>query len=69
MTEENVSVCYKNKYKSTTNTEHNKSVYAKELEQDFYVQLPNSSVGTRYNLHMDFRRLAIFGDGNRPILS
>ena len=41
MKEANVWVRYKKKYKSTTNSEHNKPVYANELEQNFDVQQPD----------------------------
>ncbi len=43
MKEANVWVRYKKKYKATTNSEHNKPVYANELEQDFTVQQPNQA--------------------------
>ena len=43
MKEANVWVRYKKKYKATTNSEHNKPVYANELEQDFDVQQPNQA--------------------------
>ncbi len=43
MKETNVWVRYKKKYKATTNSEHNKPVYANELEQDFDVQQPNQA--------------------------
>ncbi|MBA6379170.1 MULTISPECIES: IS3 family transposase [unclassified Colwellia] len=43
MKEANVWVRYKKKYKVTTNSEHNKPVYANELEQDFDVQQPNQA--------------------------
>ena len=41
MKEAKVWVRYKKKYKATTNSEHNKPVYANELEQAFDVQQPN----------------------------
>jgi len=43
MKEANVWVSYKKKYKATTNSEHNKPIYANELEQDFTVQQPNQA--------------------------
>jgi putative transposase len=43
MKEANVWVRYKKKYKATTNSEHNKPVYANELEQNFDVQQPNQA--------------------------
>jgi putative transposase len=43
MKEANVWVRYKKKYKATTNSKHNKPVYANELEQDFDVQQPNQA--------------------------
>ncbi|MGB1263275.1 MAG: IS3 family transposase [Cognaticolwellia sp.] len=43
MKEANVWVRYKKKYKATTNSEHNKPVYANELEQDFDVQQPDQA--------------------------
>jgi putative transposase len=43
MKEANVWVRYKKKYKATTNSEHNKPVYANELEQDFGMQQPNQA--------------------------
>jgi len=43
MKEANVWVRYKKKYKSTTNSEHNKPVYANELEQNFDVQQPDQA--------------------------
>jgi putative transposase len=38
MKEANVWVRYKKKYKATTNSTHNKPIYANELEQDVDVQ-------------------------------
>ena len=43
MKEANVWVCYKKKYKSTTNSEHNKPIYNNELEQNFDVEQPNQA--------------------------
>jgi len=43
MKEAKVWVRYKKKYKATTNSEHNKPVYANELEQAFDVQQPNQA--------------------------
>ena len=43
MKEANVWVRYKKKYKATTNSEHNKPVYANELKQNFDVQQPNQA--------------------------
>jgi len=43
MKEANVWVRYKKKYKVTTNSEHNKPVYANELEQNFDVQQPDQA--------------------------
>ena len=43
MKEAKVWVRYKKKYKPTTNSEHNKPVYANELEQAFDVQQPNQA--------------------------
>jgi transposase InsO family protein len=43
MKEANVWVRYKKKYKATTNSEHNKPVYANELEQNFDVQQPDQA--------------------------
>ncbi|MFT5674341.1 MAG: hypothetical protein ACI808_000256 [Paraglaciecola sp.] len=40
MKEANVWVRYKKKYKSTTNSEHNKPIYNNELEQNFDVEQP-----------------------------
>jgi putative transposase len=35
MKEANVWVCYKKKYKATTNSDHNKPIYQNELKQNF----------------------------------
>ncbi len=43
MKEANVWVRYKKKYKATTNSEHNKPIYANELEQHFDVQQPDQA--------------------------
>ena len=43
MKEANVWVRYKKKYKATTNSKHNKPVYANELEQDLTVQQSNQA--------------------------
>ena len=43
MKEANVWVRYKKKYKSTTNSDHNKPVYDNELTQNFDVKLPNQA--------------------------
>ena len=43
MKEANVWVRYKKKYKSTTNSEHNKPIYDNELKQDFDFQQPNQA--------------------------
>ncbi len=43
MKEANVWVRYKKKYKATTNSEHNKPIYANELEQNFDVQQPDQA--------------------------
>jgi len=40
MRETNIWVHYKNKYKATTNTDHNKPVYQNELKQNFAVTAP-----------------------------
>jgi transposase InsO family protein len=44
MKEANVWVRYKKKYKSTTNSEHNKPLYKNELEQNFTVEQPNQAL-------------------------
>ena len=43
MKEANVWVRYKKKYKSTTNSEHNKPIYDNKLKQDFDFQQPNQA--------------------------
>jgi putative transposase len=43
MKEANVWVRYKKKYKSTTNSKHNKPIYANELKQEFDVEQPNQA--------------------------
>ena len=43
MKEANVWVRYKKKYKSTTNSEHNKPLYKNELEQNFTTEQPNQA--------------------------
>jgi putative transposase len=43
MKEVNVWVRYKKKYKSTTNSEHNKLLYKNELEQNFTTEQPNQA--------------------------
>ena len=43
MTEANVWVRYKKKYKVTTNSEHNKAVYKNELKQNFTVAAPDQA--------------------------
>jgi putative transposase len=43
MKEANVWVRYKKKYKSTTNSKHNKPIYDNELKQDFDFQQPNQA--------------------------
>jgi putative transposase len=43
MKEANVWVRYKKKYKSTTNSEHNKPLYKDELEQNFTTEQPNQA--------------------------
>jgi len=44
MKEANVWVRYKKKYKSTTNSEHNKPIYKNELEQNFTVEQSNQAL-------------------------
>jgi len=44
MKEANVWVRYKKKYKSTTNSDHNKPLYKNELEQNFTVEQPNQAL-------------------------
>jgi len=44
MKEANVWVRYKKKYKSTTNSEHNKPLYNNELKQNFTVAQPNQAL-------------------------
>jgi putative transposase len=41
MKEANVWVCYKKKYKATTNSDHNKPIYQNELKQNFAVDAPD----------------------------
>lgn len=43
MREANVWVRYKKKYKSTTNSDHNKPVYQNELRQNFTVAAPDQA--------------------------
>ena len=44
MKEAKVWVRYKKKYKSTTNSDHNKPLYKNELEQNFTVEQPNQAL-------------------------
>ena len=44
MKEANVWVRYKKKYKSTTNSDHNKPLYKNELEQNFTIEQPNKAL-------------------------
>jgi len=44
MKEANVWVRYKKKYKSTTNSEHNKPIYNNELKQNVTVEQPNQTL-------------------------
>ena len=39
----NISVRYKNKYKATTNSDHNKPLYKNQFEQNFTVEQPNQA--------------------------
>ncbi len=43
MREANVWVRYKKKYKSTTNSDHNKPIYQNELKQNFVVTAPDTA--------------------------
>lgn len=43
MREANVWVRYKKKYKSTTNSDHNKPIYQNELKQYFSVAEPDKA--------------------------